>query len=93
MQSLKNILTGPISPISKPRDKYLSRDFQELGLRLAEKLEDSAHKSLYIKLAKTHEAQLLESVLSFVSDSNARNKAALFMWKLKKLKEERKDKI
>jgi len=31
---------------------------------------------------------ILEKALSFVVDSNAHNKGALFMWKLKKLKED-----
>lgn len=82
MQSLKSILTG----VAKPRDKYLTRDFQALGIRLSEELDDPSHKSLYIKLAKTVDAKLLEEALSFVADAQARNKAALFMWKLKQLR-------
>lgn len=83
MQPLKNII------INRPTtlvDKYLTRDFQELGLKIAQMLGDMPHKSLYIKLAKTHDRKTLEEVMSFASDSNARNKGALFMWKLKEIK-------
>ncbi len=67
-------------------DKYISREFQSFGVHLSEKLGDDKHKSLYIKLSKTTPRPLLEEALRFVVDSNARNKAALFMWKLKELK-------
>jgi len=35
------------------RGRYVSREFQDFGYRLAEELGDLRHKSLYIKLAKT----------------------------------------
>jgi hypothetical protein len=38
-----------------------------------------------MKLAKTIPRAILEEALRFVIDANARNKAALFMWKLKEL--------
>ncbi len=68
------------------KDKYISREFQSFGVHLAEELNDMKHKSLYIKLAKTMHRSLLEKALSFVIDSNAKNKGALFMWKLQQLK-------
>ncbi|HSX40411.1 MAG TPA: hypothetical protein VLF68_02255 [Candidatus Saccharimonadales bacterium] len=71
-------------------DKYISREFQSYGVRLAESLDDYKHKSLYIKLAKTTHRSILEKALSFAVDSNARNKGALFMWKLKELKAAKK---
>jgi hypothetical protein len=73
-------------------DKYISREFQSYGIHLAEELDDYKHRSLYIKLAKTVHRSILEKALSFVSDSNADNKGALFMWKLAQLKAE-KDKV
>jgi hypothetical protein len=66
-------------------DKYISREFQAFGVHLAEKLEDTKHKSLYIKLAKTLPRPVLEQALRFVVDSKAKSKGALFMWKLKEL--------
>ena len=58
------------------------------GIHLSEELDDYKHKSLYIKLAKTVHRSLLEKALSFAVDSNAKNKGALFMWKLKELREQ-----
>ena len=82
MQSIKQVLKK-FDPTS---DKYVSREFQTFGLHLAEQLDDYKHRSLYIKLAKTVHRSILERVLSFVVDSRAKNKGALFMWKLKELK-------
>lgn len=82
MQSIKNVL----STFNPTTDKYVSREFQTFGLHLSEKLNDSKHRSLYMKLAKTVHRSLLEQALSFAIDSNANNKGALFMWKLKELR-------
>ncbi len=81
MQSIRDILKN-FNPLE---DKYISRDFQAFGIYLAEKLGESRKKSLYIKLAKTIPRPVLEEALRFVIDSKARNKPALFMWKLKQL--------
>ena len=86
MQTIKNVLKD-FNPTS---DKYISREFQSFGIHLAEELNDHKHKSLYIKLAKTTPRALLEKALSFACDSTATRKGALFMWKLKQLKEEAK---
>lgn len=82
MQSIRRILKN----FNPQKDKYVSREFQSYGIHLAEELDDYKHRSLYIKLAKTVHRSILEKALSFVADSNARNKGALFMWKLKQLK-------
>lgn len=66
---------------------YISQEFQDFGYRLAVELDDMAHKSLYIKMAKKENRVLLEQALSFVSDaSTAKSKARLFMWKVTQLK-------
>ncbi len=84
---------GDILKNFKPQeDKYISREFQSFGIHIAEELDDYKHKALYIKLAKTTHRSLLEKALSFVKDANAKNKGALFMWKLKDLKTEQKAK-
>lgn len=88
---------SPISDILKKyqaseEDKYVSREFQKYGFDLAASLGDMSHKALYIKLAKETPRGLLESAKSFVLDSNARSKGKLFMWKLKELKKELKEK-
>lgn len=75
------------------KDKYISREFQTYGIYLSETLDDYKHKGLYIKLAKTIHRSILDKALSFTADSNAKNKGALFMWKLKELRDlEKKNK-
>lgn len=86
MQSVKQVL-GKFNPT---KDKYISREFQTFGLKIAEQLDDYKHRSLYIKLAKTVHRSILERVLTFVIDSNAKNRGALFMWKLKEIRKEKK---
>lgn len=67
---------------------YITQEFQDFGYRLALELDDLKHKSLYMRLAKQQDRILLERALSFVADApNVRNKAKLFMWKFKQLKE------
>lgn len=63
---------------------------------MSEQLDDPKHKSLYIKMAKTEHRAILEKALSFVVDSKATNKGALFMWKVKQIKDQglgMKDKV
>lgn len=86
MQSIKSVL----DKFNPQTDQYISREFQSFGIHLAEELDDYKHKSLYIKLAKSTHRALLERALSFTADSKARNKGALFMWKLQELKKEAK---
>lgn len=83
MQSLKQLIQNK-NPVDK--NKFISREFQDYGYRLAGEFGDLKHVSLYIKLAKTYDRSLLERARSFVIDSNANNRGALFMWKLKELK-------
>lgn len=75
-----------LSKFNPLEDKYISREFQSYGIYLAETLGDYKHKALYIRLAKTVPRAVLEKALSFVKDANAKSKARLFMWKMKKLK-------
>ncbi len=81
MQSVQDVLKN-FDPLE---DRYVSREFQAFGVHLAEKLHDERHKSLYIKFAKTIPRPVLEEALRFVIDAKARNKTALFMWKLKEI--------
>lgn len=74
------------------KDKYISRDFQAFGIYLAEEMEDYKNKGMWIKLAKSNHRSILEKALSFVKDSNADNKIALFLWKMKQIKNEEKTK-
>ena len=88
MKSIKNIVNDPeYKDRIKNKRAYISREFQDYGYRLALKLGDLKHKSLYIKLAKTTSRALLEQAYSFAVDyPKAKNKGRLFMWKLKQLK-------
>ena len=68
------------------KGKYITKEFQDYGYRLAVELNDERNKSLYIKLAKEVDRKLLEEVRTFVKDaSNVRSKPKLFMWKLAEL--------
>jgi hypothetical protein len=90
MQSLGDLFAG-----YQLDDKggYITQEFQDFGYRLAVELNDLKHKSLYIKMAKEVDRVLLESALSFVKDAqHAKSKARLFMWKVKQLKKEKKEK-
>jgi hypothetical protein len=71
------------------RKKYVKNEFQAFGLQLAEELDDWKNKSLYIRLAKNTDRQILEKALYFVKDHSpgtVHSLAKLFMWKLKDLK-------
>ncbi len=84
-KSIKSVLQD----FGTVKNKYVSREFQDFGCRLAEELGDLKHISLYIKLAKTVDRQILERARTFVLDAkNARSKGRLFMWKVKQLKKE-----
>jgi hypothetical protein len=85
-----------ISEIIKNRtfvkDTHNTHEFQAYGNRLAEEFNDRKHRSLYIKLAKTEDRDLLEKAREFVMRSeNATTKGKLFMWKLHELKKILKD--
>ena len=81
MQKVSDILRT----FNPTEDKYISREFQTFGMYLTEKLDDPKRKGLYMRLAKTLPRPALAKALKFVVDSKARNKAALFMWKLKEM--------
>ncbi len=81
MKSIRDVLER-FDPLE---DRYVSREYQAYGVNLAQKLGDEKHISMYIKFAKTIPRPILDKAYRFVSDANAKNKAALFMWKLKEL--------
>ncbi len=85
IQSLQQIL---LNYDLDDKGKYISREFQDYGYRLAMELDDEKHKSLYIKLAKEVDRSLLEKARLFVKDAyKPKSKARLFMWKLKQLRQ------
>ena len=55
-------------------------EHQLMGLLIAEALGDEAHKSLYMKLAKNHDADRLLKIAKDVAErENVENKGAYFM--------------
>lgn len=83
MKSIGDILKDR----ERNRGKYITREWQDFGMRLAHGLGDLKNKSLYMKLAKTVERRILEDAAAFVKDAgNVRSKVRLFMWKMKELK-------
>lgn len=88
-EDVKKILSG----FDPTEDRFISREFQKYGYDLARELGDLEHKALYIKLAKEVPRHLLEEARNFVKDAaNVKSKPKLFMWKLKKVKDEWKEK-
>ena len=86
MKSIGEIITGR-SVTSDHRNKY---EFQAYGNRLAEELHDTKHRSLYIKLAKEENRNYLDMAREYaLGAENISEKGRLFMWKLKKIKEEK----
>jgi len=82
-QSVKNLL----NKYNWDEKKYISREFQDYGYRLAIELDDEKHKALYIKMAKTVDRRILEEArVNIKHANNVRNKGKLFMWKVKELK-------
>lgn len=68
---------------------HITQEFQDFGYRLAVDLDDMAHKSLYIKMAKTIDRKILDAARTFVVDANAQSKGRLFMWKVQELKKKK----
>lgn len=89
MKSISDILKEK-GVISDHRNKY---EYQAYGNKLAEDLQDPAHRTLYIKLAKEEDRRLLDAALSFTMDTDKKmGLGKLFMWKLKELRNLRAEK-
>jgi DUF1680 family protein len=72
---------------AKKSKVYVRHQF--VGLAIAELLDDKAHKSLYIKLAKQgSEESLMGLAKSIAEKKNIKNKGAYFMAILKKENED-----
>ena len=83
MDSLKDILNK--KELEKGK-KFVTLEFQEFGVRIADVLHDQAHKALYIKMAKEKDRKILVHALRYVQDyPHAQKPAKIFMWKVKQL--------
>lgn len=75
------------------RNHRNSYEYQAYGNKLAEDLNDTKHRALYIRLAKTEDRNLMEIARIFVmTQEKATTKGRLFMWKLKQLKDSKLNK-
>jgi len=74
------------------KDNRNKHEFQAYGNRLAEELSDTTKRSLYIKLAKNTDRNILESARLFAHGNPGNSKAKSFMWKLNELKNDQKTK-
>ncbi len=64
----------------RSKDKRVSKNYQLIGLEIADLLEDKAHKALYIKLAKEHSEQKLRGLAKNIAErKDIKNKGAYFM--------------
>ena len=89
MKTISEIMQGK----KFSRDYRRSHEFQAYGNRLAEELNDKKHTSLYIKMAKTEDRNILEQArIAVTSSKKAKTKGRLFMWKVGQLKAELKEK-
>lgn len=78
----------------KTDGKYISQEFQDFAYRMAMAITEPSDRktiSMCMRLAKKHPRARLERALQFVKDANARNKVALFLWKVKEFEKEEKD--
>lgn len=81
-------LEKPKLPISE-KGKYMTKEYQVYGMRLAGKLGDKKRAPMYIKWAKEKKRAILEIAYSFTIDyPNAKDKSRIFMWKVKDLEKE-----
>ncbi len=84
---MKSIAKAIAEAKFKDRPKNISKEFQMYGVYLAESLQDTKRYSLYIKLAKEVDRNILEEALNFTKGyTAAKSKARVFMWKLKELR-------
>ena len=80
-----------LSKYDLDKKKYISQEWQDYAYRLAIALDDLKHKSLYMRLSKNTPRAQLEEAKNWVKDAyNVKNKARLFMWKLKDLRGQKK---
>ena len=71
----------------RAKESRVYSEHQLVGLSIAEILEDEAHKSLYMRLAKKHSKDFLLRLAKDVADRrNISNKGAYFMKLLQKEK-------
>lgn len=88
MQNLKQIGEQYFETLKKrSKESRVYKPHQMIGLMLAEMLNDSAHKALYMKLAKLYDnEELLRIGKNLAERKDIRNKGAYFMKTLQNIK-------
>jgi len=81
MESVRKLSEKYFEALSdRSRRSRVFRDYQLIGLQLAEILEDRRHKALYIKLAKEYNQEKLMELAGKIAERDTiRNKGAYFM--------------
>jgi hypothetical protein len=88
MQKLSSLLG---EKFNKNRPKNLSQEFQVFAVYLCESLGDSNYP-MYMRLAKNTDRGILNEALTFTKGySAAKSKPKVFLWKVKQLKIEQKE--
>lgn len=83
MKHIKDIIDTRVF-VGNKRNKY---EYQAYGNRLAEELNDTNKRSLYIKLAKNENRSFLEQARECaLAAEKVTAKGKIFMWKLSRLR-------
>lgn len=97
MKSMSDLGGAYLATVQERRKKSrVTREFQEIGLMVAEILCDGPHKALYIKLAKELGKEKILSLAKSVAERReVSNRGAYFMWMLaqERRKKARKQKV
>ena len=92
LESIKDILDrNNFLDRIKAKKNYITEEFQDFGFRLAVRLDDMAHKALYMRLSKELPRSVLEETVEFTMDYPLKNgtRAKIFMWRLSQLCKEK----
>lgn len=93
-QSIQDLLAN--YQVEDKTTQYISQEFQDYAYRLACDLSgpnDRETINMCMRIVKTKPRGLVESAHRFIKDADhARNKVALFLWRLKQLEQEARDK-
>lgn len=70
------------------KSRFLHSPAHVLADEISSKLNDRKHFGFYLKMALTHDAELLRSLTGQVKEQNAKKPGALFAYLIKKLREQ-----
>lgn len=70
---------------AQEKNRYISTSQQWQAARLWHEFGDPEHKIYYLALCKKLKPEVIDAAYSFVQDAHARSRAKLFMWKIKQI--------